>query len=92
MPEFVFRLFVDGRDPQPSLEALNTLTALCRKHLMGRYQIRAVDIGASPLVAKHYDIAQAPALVREQPLPSVQVVGDLRDAQALLPLLRAETH
>ena len=55
MPEkpevFSLRLFVAGHTPK-SERAFANLTALCEKHLKGRYQVEVIDLLENPHLAR----------------------------------------
>ena len=77
------RLYVAGQSPR-SLRALANLTAICERHLRGRYVIEVIDLVETPGRAKADDIVAIPTLVRHLPAPARKVIGDLSDVDRAL--------
>ena len=77
------RLYVAGQSPR-SLRAMANLTAICERHLQGRYAIEVIDLVDNPALAKSDDIVAIPTLVRCSPAPSRKVIGDLSDIDRAL--------
>lgn len=67
--------------------ALENLTGLCERYLLGRYSIEIIDITANPEVAVRENILAIPTIVRTQPLPPLKIVGDLTDIKICARLL-----
>jgi circadian clock protein KaiB len=78
-----FRLYVAGTTPNSTLARVN-LSALCRKHLAGRYKIEIVDIHRNPDRALVDGMYMTPALLKIAPSPVRMIVGTLSDSEALL--------
>jgi circadian clock protein KaiB len=79
----VLRLFTSGTTPRSTL-ALRNLREICETNLMGRYHLEVIDIYQEPGRATESDIIAAPTLIKEQPLPSRRMVGDLSDRPKVL--------
>ncbi|HVU35187.1 MAG TPA: circadian clock KaiB family protein [Opitutaceae bacterium] len=77
--KYVFRLYVTGATPQSS-RAVANLTALCERHLKGRYEIGVIDIYQHRDLARRSRIVVAPTLVKQYPAPVRRVIGDLSNA------------
>jgi len=77
------RLFVTGATPQ-CLRAIKNIRAICEANLFGRYELEVVDIYQHPEQAKPEAIVVTPTLVKQLPLPSRKIIGDLSDNQRVL--------
>ena len=86
---FRFRLYVAG-DALNSTRAMANLTALCREHLAGRYEIEIVDVFRHPELALTDEVFLTPTLVRLAPAPVRRIVGSLSDTLAVLQALGLE--
>ncbi len=73
-----FKLFIAGGEPN-SLQAWQTLKALCEKHLKGQYALDVVDVLQNFETALEHGILVAPTVVRECPAPRGVMVGSLQD-------------
>jgi circadian clock protein KaiB len=82
---FSLRLFVAGHTPK-SERAFANLTALCEKHLKGRYQVEVIDLLENPHLARGNQIVAIPTLevklpqgiqrpVQYRPCPGGSVAG-----------------
>ena len=85
-PEFVFQLFITGATPN-STRAVRNFKEICEHHLTGRYALSIVDIYQQPELAREQQIIAAPTLVRVQPLPRRQIIGDLSAQDKVLDAL-----
>jgi len=74
----VLRLYITGMTPK-SRRAVANIKALCEEHLRGRYDLEVIDIYQQPSLARREQIVVAPTLIKELPLPSRRLVGDLSD-------------
>jgi circadian clock protein KaiB len=81
--QYVLRLYVSGRKPR-SQHAIATLTALCREHLPGRFDLEVIDVDDNPRRAQREQIFALPTLVREMPAPLRRFIGDLNDTSRIL--------
>ena len=86
---FKFRLFVAG-DTQNSADALDNLTALCKAHLAGHYEIEVVDVFRDSQRARADGIRMTPALVKFAPSPEQRIIGTLSDTAHGLRILGLE--
>lgn len=80
---YVLRLFVSGTTPR-SLQAIESVRALCDEHLAGRYEIQVIDVYQRPELAGGHQILAAPTLVKELPPPVRRLIGDLTDVERVL--------
>lgn len=85
-PRYEFDLYVSGATPN-STRALRNIKEICEQYLAGRYVLRIIDMYQQPGLAQQAQIVAAPTLVRRQPLPRRQLVGDLSNRAAVLATL-----
>lgn len=85
-PTYEFDLYVTGATPN-STRALRHIKEICEHYLAGRYVLRIIDIYQEPQLAQQEQIIAAPTLVRRQPLPRRQLVGDLSNRATVLAIL-----
>jgi len=85
-PPYEFYLYVSGATPN-STRALCNIKEICELHLAGRYVLHVVDLYQQPELAQQEQIIAAPTLVRRQPLPRRQLVGDLANRAAVVAIL-----
>ena len=75
-------LYVSGASPRSS-EALETVRRLCDEDLPGQVDLQVVDITDQPALADQDGIVAIPTLVKRQPAPPRQLVGELADVDRL---------
>jgi len=80
---YVLRLYVTGMT-QRSTEAVANLSALCRQHLAGRYELEVIDVQQQPEFANGEQLVATPLLVKELPLPMRRFIGNLADEERVL--------
>lgn len=80
---YMLRLFTSGTTPRSST-ALRNLREICETDLEGNYDLEVVDIYQEPGRATESDIIAAPTLIKEEPLPTKRMVGDLSDRPKVL--------
>lgn len=80
---YLLRLFTTGTSPR-STRALRNLHEICEGNLKGRYHLEVIDIYQEPGRASESDIIAAPTLIKDQPLPSRRMIGDLSDRPKVL--------
>jgi circadian clock protein KaiB len=80
---YVLRLFVTGTTSRSS-QAVSNIHALCEEYLLGRYDLSVVDIYQQPTAAVDQQIIAAPTLIKELPMPSKRLIGDLSDRDKVL--------
>jgi circadian clock protein KaiB len=71
-------LYVSGASPR-SAQALETVRRLCDEDLRGQVELRIIDVTDNPAGAAEDRILAVPTLVKRQPGPRRQLVGDLAD-------------
>ena len=84
--EYVLKLYITGATRR-SQRAVTNLTAICEKHLKGRYDLEVLDIYQTPLVAREAEIVAVPTLVKQLPRPARRLIGDLSQRGRVLLLL-----
>lgn len=82
-PHYVLRLFVTGQTSR-SVRAVENIRRLCESRLKDRYELVVVDIYQQPELAQRHQLIAAPTLVKEQPLPTRRLVGDMSDNERVL--------
>jgi circadian clock protein KaiB len=85
-PFYELRLYVAGATPN-STRAVRNIKEICEQYLAGRYALRIIDMYQQPQLAKEEQIIAAPTLVRQQPLPRRQLIGDLSNRATVLAVL-----
>jgi circadian clock protein KaiB len=83
MPHYIFKLFVMGQSPR-SQRAVANLRRLCDERLGGTYDLDVIDVLEHPRAAEDARILVTPTLVKELPLPTRRVIGDLSDTEKVL--------
>ena len=82
-PHYVLMLFVTGSTPR-SLRAISNLRAICQEYLVGRYELKVVDLYQQPELAKDNKLVAAPTLIKSQPVPVRRVIGDMSNTAEVL--------
>ena len=77
------RLYVTGATPQ-SRRATNKIKAICEQHLKGRYDLKVIDLYQQPHLAAEDQIVAVPTLIKDLPLPTRRLVGDLSMTERVL--------
>ncbi|MFZ2061541.1 MAG: circadian clock KaiB family protein [Candidatus Binatus sp.] len=80
---YLLRLFTSGTTPR-STKALRNLRKICETDLEGNYDLEVIDIYQEPGRATEFNIIAAPTLIKEEPLPTRRMVGDLSDTPKVL--------
>lgn len=83
---YVLRLYVTGAS-RLSHNAITNLRSICTKYLEGRFDLEIVDIYQAPEKAKKDGIIAAPTLIKQLPLPTRRLVGDLSKHGRVMVLL-----
>jgi circadian clock protein KaiB len=76
-------LFVSGASGS-SAQAITNVRAICDAHLSGRYHLDIVDLNQEPVLAEQHNVLATPTLVKNHPLPTRMLVGDMSDHPRLL--------
>lgn len=86
LARYGLRLFVAG-DGALSRRAVAELRGLCKSGCPVRCELEVVDVFEEPEKAAAAGIFAVPTLMRVRPAPSVRVVGDLVEREAILSAL-----
>jgi len=81
--QYVLRLYVTGMT-QRSMEAVDAIRKLCEERLQGRYDLEVIDLYEKPAMARSQQIIAAPTLVKQAPLPTRQLIGNLASKDRVL--------
>ena len=81
--KYVLRLYVTGMTPKSTL-AIANVQKLCKKHLVGCYELKVIDIYQQPKLAKGEQIIATPTLIKKLPLPLRKLIGDMSDTERFL--------
>jgi len=76
-------LFVSGASGS-SAQAITNVRAICDAHLSGRYHLEVVDLNQEPVLAEQHHVLATPTLVKDHPLPTRMLVGDMSDHPRVL--------
>ena len=79
----VFRLYISGHTPN-SERAVANLRRICDEHFNGDCDLDVIDVLQRPEVAEEQRIFATPTLVKESPVPSRRVIGDLTEISKVL--------
>ena len=83
MTKPVFRLYISGQTPN-SERAVANLRRICDEHFDGDCDLDVIDVLQRPEVAEEQRIFATPTLVKESPVPSRRVIGDLTEISKVL--------
>jgi circadian clock protein KaiB len=76
-------LFVSGASDLSS-RAIKHVREMCDVHLRGRSRLTVVDVHEHTGARRGHAMLATPTLVKNRPLPTRQVVGDLSDVRKVL--------
>ena len=82
-PGYVLKLYVTGGTPRAD-RAIANLRHICSSLLEGRCELRVIDVIEEPESADEDRILVTPTLIRQMPLPSRRVLGDLSDKERVV--------
>jgi circadian clock protein KaiB len=80
---YTLTLFVSGASDS-SAQAIANVRDICDGYLMGRYQLDIVDLNQEPALAGEHHVLATPTLVKDHPLPTRMLVGDMSDHPRIL--------
>lgn len=89
--KWYLRLFVAGQT-QKAIKAFNNLKFICEEKLSGQYRIEVIDLLKNPQLARDNQIVAIPTLIRNNPLPTKNIIGDLSDKECVLVGLDLTEH
>ncbi len=91
MGDLLIKLYIAGETSR-SRKAVGNLRRIVDEHLGGRAEAIIIDILEHPGVARAERLLAIPTLVKERPLPTRRVVGDLSDISAVLECLDIDSY
>jgi circadian clock protein KaiB len=80
---YLLRLYVTGMTPCAG-RAIENVKAICHQYLEGRYMLEVIDIYQQPVLARAQQIVAAPTLIKERPLPTRRIIGDMSNSDRVL--------
>lgn len=80
---YALTLFVSGASDSSS-HAIANVREICDRHLNGRHQLSIVDLNQDPAAAAAYHVLATPTLIKDHPLPTRTLVGDMSDHVRIL--------
>ncbi len=86
------RLYVTGATGL-SLRAMSNIKSICREYLEEQNpDLQIIDLYRNPSSARTNQIFAAPTLIKELPLPSCRIIGDLSKKDRVLHFLGLLPH
>jgi circadian clock protein KaiB len=82
-PSYELTLFVSGASGL-AVRAITNARALCETYLAGRYSLSVVDVYENVQALITNDVLATPTLVKNLPLPTRKIVGDLSQTEKVL--------
>ncbi len=80
---YTLTLFVSGASDSSS-HAIANVREICDQHLHGRHQLSIVDLNQEPASAAAHHVLATPTLIKDHPLPTRMLVGDMSDHVRIL--------
>jgi circadian clock protein KaiB len=80
---YALTLFVSGASDS-SAQAIANIRDICDGYLEGRYSLDIVDLHQEPGLAAEHHVLATPTLIKDHPLPSRMLVGDMSDHPRVL--------
>ena len=77
------KLFVAGNSSR-STRAIENIRQICSENLDGRCDLEVIDIAENPGAAEENRIIAVPTLLKEGPLPTVRLIGDMSESRKVL--------
>ena len=91
MTKFKLKLYVTGHTPR-SQAAIDNLNRLLNAEGSGHFDLSVIDVLDRPELAEDERILATPTLIREVPVPTRRIIGDLSDQQQVLHALDVQSH
>ena len=88
-PFYELSLFVAGASPN-SVRAITNLKNMCEKYFSGHYKLEIIDIHQQSLPSGYDQVKVLPMLIKNLPLPSSRLIGDMSDTFKVLKSLDYE--
>jgi circadian clock protein KaiB len=81
--QYLLTLFVSGA-AGPSAQAIDHVREICDTWLPGRYSLKVMDLHQDPALGAKHRVLATPTVVKDYPLPSRMVVGNMSDHLRIL--------
>ena len=81
--KYILRLYI-SRSTEKSTRAVENLQRVCEQYLVGRYDLKVIDIHQQASLARAEQIVAVPTLIKRLPLPLQRLVGDMSDHNKVL--------
>jgi circadian clock protein KaiB len=69
------------------MNAIGNLKEILKKLPAGTHRVILLDVAAEPEAAERAGVIATPTLIRRQPKPEIQIIGDFSDREAVLSAL-----
>lgn len=89
--KFTFKLYITGKT-QRSEQAILNLRKICDEVLTNQCEIAVIDILEAPELAETKKIIATPTLIKETPLPTRRIIGDLSNLEKVFIGLGLSLH
>lgn len=77
------KLFVAGKSVRTT-RAIENIKQICSENLEGNFDFEVIDIAENPQAAEDNRIIAVPTLVKEGPLPTMRLIGDMSERTKVL--------
>lgn len=77
------KLYICGSS-MTSKQAETNLRNMCKEFLEGNYTLEVIDVLKDTDRANADNILATPALIKAKPSPSIRIIGDISDSEAVL--------
>jgi len=76
MANYKLQLFINKNSPI-SVGAIENLHNICKKYVLGAYELEVIDVLEDPEKAEEAGILAIPTLIRKWPQPEIRMIGAL---------------
>jgi circadian clock protein KaiB len=83
VPRLLLKLYVTGGTPRAEAAVAN-LRRICEETIPDEYELVVIDVLEQPHLAEQDHVLVTPTVVRQLPLPSRRVLGDLSNSDLVL--------
>jgi circadian clock protein KaiB len=81
--KYRLKLYITGATSR-SRRAIANLRQICEEELGGRYELIVIDVLEDPQAAEADKVVATPTLVKELPMPTRRIIGDLFDKNMVM--------
>lgn len=89
--QLTLKLYVNGTSGK-SRQAMNNLRELLDEHLPNTFSLEIIDISQDVEALDREHILATPTLIKKLPSPSVRIIGDLSNSDAVLAEINTITN